>query len=152
VPGATLTLAGADPIPAVRQLAADPGVEVTGFVEDLNACLNRATVFAAPLRFSAGVQNKVLEAMAAGRPVITTSTVNHGLGAVPGRHLLVADDAATMATDIVELFHDPDRRAALGRAGRHFVGAHYTWQHAVARMDAVERRLSPGFASPRNML
>ncbi|MGD8398275.1 MAG: TIGR03087 family PEP-CTERM/XrtA system glycosyltransferase [Anaerolineae bacterium] len=152
VPRATLTLAGADPVPAVRQLGEVPGVEVTGFVEDLNACLNRASVFAAPLRFSAGVQNKVLEAMAAGRPVVTTSTVNHGLGAVPGRQLLVADDATTMAADIVALFRDPERRAALGRAGRHFVEEHYTWQHAVARMDAIERRLSSGFASPQNVL
>lgn len=142
VPGATLTIAGAAPDPAVRELAAGPaataGVEVTGFVDDLNAYLNRAAVFVAPLRFSAGVQNKVLEAMAAGRPVVTTSIANRGLGAEPGRDVVVADDTEAIAGAVVSLLGDPERRQALGRAARRFVEANYSWRHAAERMKQIE--------------
>jgi glycosyltransferase involved in cell wall biosynthesis len=112
---------------------------VTGFVDDLNAHLNRAAVFVAPLRFSAGVQNKVLEAMAASRPVVTTSTTNRGLGAEPGRDLVVADDASTIAAAVVSLLRDPERGRALGQAARRFVQTNYSWHHALKRMNAIER-------------
>ncbi len=105
VPGARLELIGTEPAARVRALAG-PGVRVRGHVVDLNAALNEAAVFVAPLRFAAGVQNKVLEAMAAGLPVVTTSEVNEGLRATPGEHLLLADDDEGLAA------------AALGSVGR----------------------------------
>ena len=141
VPDCTVTIAGADPASEVVALAADPAVTVTGFVPDLNACLNQAALFVAPLRFAAGVQNKVLEAMAAGRPVVTTGIVNNGLGARPGRELLLGDDAATMAQQIVSLLADPQRRAQIGQAARQFVSERYSWRHAVQRMRLIEKRL-----------
>ncbi len=142
VPGCTLTIVGANPAPQVERLGDVPGVEVTGFVPDLNDYLNRAAVFCAPLRFAAGVQNKVLEAMAAGRPVVTTSVVNAGLGARAGEEVLVADDAATTAVHVVALLRDPDLRARLGRAGRRFVRRTYDWAHAVRRMNEIEESLA----------
>ena len=140
VPEVKLWLVGAEPSPVVRQLA-QPGVEVTGFVPDLNDYLNRAAVFVAPLRFAAGVQNKVLEAMAAARPVITTPLVNEGLEGSAGKQLLLADDAPTFASHIVELLRDQQRREALGQAGRRFVQEKYSWQHVVRRVAAIERKL-----------
>ncbi|NIV31315.1 MAG: glycosyltransferase, partial [Anaerolineae bacterium] len=101
VPSCTLNIVGADPAPRIRQLGQSAAITVTGFVPDLNAHLNNAAVFAAPLRFAAGIQNKVLEAMAAGRPVVTTSLVNDGLGAQPEREILVADDPTATAQQIV---------------------------------------------------
>ena len=138
VPGCTLEIVGASPSAAVQQLASLPGVAVTGFVQDLNQYLNRAAVFVAPLRFAAGVQNKVLEALAAGRPVVTTSLVNAGLGAQAGRHLLVADAAEEMAGQIVALLHDPARGAAIGRAGLDFVHQAYGWDRVALRMREIE--------------
>ncbi|MEJ2209781.1 MAG: TIGR03087 family PEP-CTERM/XrtA system glycosyltransferase [Anaerolineae bacterium] len=139
VPDARLYIVGADPAPQVRALEQAPGVRVTGFVPDLNEALNRAAVFVAPLRFAAGVQNKVLEAMAAGRPVVTTSVINAGLGATPGRDLLLADNAPAMAANVVRLLHDEGLREQIGRAGRQFIQERYSWQHAVGRMAEIER-------------
>ncbi|MFW6063465.1 MAG: glycosyltransferase [Chloroflexota bacterium] len=147
VPDARLRLVGADPGPAVQQLAALPGVEVAGFVPDLNAALNEAAVFVAPLRFAAGVQNKVLEAMAAGRPVVTSSVVSAGLGAEPGEHLLVADDAAETAAHIVRLLGDERERVRLAVSGRGFVAANYRWDYVTERMAAIERELSDGMSA-----
>jgi glycosyltransferase involved in cell wall biosynthesis len=139
IPGCTLTLAGAEPSAQVARLSDVPGVRVTGFVPDLNEHLNRAAVFVAPLRFAAGVQNKVLEAMAAGRPVVTTSVVNAGLGAQPGEEVLVADDVAATAAHVVALLRDAELRARIGEAGRRFVRRTYDWGHVVKRMNEIEQ-------------
>jgi glycosyltransferase involved in cell wall biosynthesis len=136
-----LWIVGADPSPTVQQLAADPAVTVTGFVPDLNAYLNRAAVFVAPLRFAAGVQNKVLEAMAAGRPVVTSGIVNAGLGAEPGRDLLVADEPDEIAGSMLKLLSDKPLRVDIGRAARAFIQRRYTWQHVVRRARAIEAHL-----------
>ena len=143
-PNCTLSIVGADPAPQIRQLGQSPGVTVTGFVPDLNEYLNNAAVFVAPLRFAAGIQNKVLEAMAAGRPVVTTSLVNDGLGARAGRHVLVADDAHSTAQQIVKLLTDAQIREELGRAGRRFVEERYSWAHAVNRTRKIEKSLEQG--------
>lgn len=142
VPTATLRIVGANPSPPVQRLGRMPGVTVTGFVPDLNAALNRSAVFVAPLRFAAGVQNKVLEAMAAARPVVTTSLVNEGLRAKPGRHLLIADDAESTAGQLVALLQDERLRREIGKAGMAFVREKYSWEHAVVRMRAIEKMLA----------
>ena len=142
IPDCTLQIVGADPDPRVTRLADDPAVTVTGFVPDLNEYLNRAQVFAAPLRFAAGVQNKVLEAMSAGLPVVTTSMVNAGLNALPGKEILIADDEATTARQVVSLLQDDQLRARIGQAGRAFVQRRFNWEHGVRRMRAVERKLA----------
>ncbi len=140
----TLNIVGADPAPQIWQLGQSASVTVTGFVPDLNTHLNSAAVFVAPLRFAAGIQNKVLEAMAAGRPVVTTSLVNDGLGAEPEQEILVADDATTTARQIVRLLANEQLREQIGRAGRQFVRSRFSWTHVVERMRAIEESLRPG--------
>lgn len=137
----TLSLVGAEPSPQVQRLADPPFVTVTGYVADLNASLNRASVFVAPLRFSAGVQNKVLEAMAAACPVVTTSMVNEGLGAQPDHEILVADSAQEMARQIIRLLSDEAFRSRIGTAGMEFVRKNHSWSHVVDRMRAIEENL-----------
>jgi sugar transferase (PEP-CTERM/EpsH1 system associated) len=137
-PDCRLTIVGAEPAPQVRELVQNPAVSVTGFVLDLNACLNEAAVFAAPLRFAAGVQNKVLEAMASGRPVVTTTLVNDGIGANPGRDLIVVDDSEAMVSHIANLFQQAQLRREMGAAARIFVEQNFSWQFAVQRMGAIE--------------
>jgi sugar transferase (PEP-CTERM/EpsH1 system associated) len=144
IPTCTLNIVGADPAPQIKRLGESAAITVTGFVLDLNAQLNKAAVFVAPLRFAAGIQNKVLEAMAAGRPVVTTSLVNDGLGAQPDQELLVADDASTTAQQIVRLLTNERLREQTGGAGRRFVQARYSWIHVVERMRSIEKSLQQG--------
>jgi sugar transferase (PEP-CTERM/EpsH1 system associated) len=141
VPDCTLKIVGADPGRSVRRLAQVPGVSVTGFVPDLNPVLNESSVFVAPLRFAAGVQNKVLEAMAAGRPVVTTTVVNDGLGARSGEDILVGDDPRTIADQIVALLQDKWRREQIGQRGLLFVRRKYRWDYVLERMRNIEKRL-----------
>lgn len=142
VPDCTLQLVGADPDPIVVQFGRDPAIAVTGYVPDLNEHLNRCTVFVAPLRFAAGIQNKVLEAMASGRPVVTTSLINQGLGAWPDHDILIADDAKAMAEQIVSLLRDEGLRERIGRRGRQFVERNFTWNHVMERMRIIEETLA----------
>ncbi len=143
LPQASLTIVGADPHPKIRGLEALPGVRVPGFVPDLNAALNQAAVFVAPLRFAAGVQNKVLEAMAAGRPVVTTSIVNEGIRAEPKTHLLLADTPEETARQIIRLLRDPLLAARLGKAGRAFVQERFSWEGALRRVATVATSRPP---------
>jgi len=142
IPSVQVHIIGDDPSPRVQQLANVPGVVVAGHVVDLNAALNQTAIFVAPLRFAAGIQNKVLEAMAAGLPVITTSYVNDGAEAEDGRHLIVADDAPSAARAILELLNDPERREQLGRAGRDFVMNRYRWEDVLDQIRTIETQIS----------
>jgi len=141
IPTCTLNIVGADPAPQIQRLGRSAAITVTGFVPDLNAQLNSAAVFVAPLRFAAGIQNKVLEAMAAGRPVVTTSLVNDGLGAQPDQEILVADDASATAQQITRLLTNEHLREQMGNAGRQFVKERYSWIHAMERMRTIEKGL-----------
>lgn len=140
-PDVTVKIVGASPNSKVRSLASFPGVEVTGFVDDLNSALNLATIFVAPLRFAAGVQNKVLEAMAAGRPVVTTSLVNQGLGAQPGSELLIADTSEEISAAILRLLTDNQLRSKLGKAGMLFVQQNYRWDLVSERIRTIQENL-----------
>jgi sugar transferase (PEP-CTERM/EpsH1 system associated) len=140
-PAVELNLVGAEPAERVRRLAQTPGVRVLGHAPDLNAELNRAIVFVAPLRFAAGVQNKVLEAMAAELPVVTTSFVNAGLQAEEGRHLILADGPEEAAGAIVALLRDAELRRRIGREGREFVVRRFRWEEVLDRVNAIERQI-----------
>jgi sugar transferase (PEP-CTERM/EpsH1 system associated) len=144
IPECTLDIIGAGKGSDISGLERNHGVRVRGFVPDLNRALNEASIFAAPLRFSAGVQNKILEAMAAGVPVVTTSNVNEGLDAGPGQDLLVGDGADELAAQIVCLLEDEQMRWQMGQAGRFFVEQRFSWQTAVERLDQIEQFLLQG--------
>jgi sugar transferase (PEP-CTERM/EpsH1 system associated) len=149
VPDCSLFLVGASPSPAIRRLGRIHGVTVTGFRADLSQVLNQAAVFAAPLRFAAGIQNKVLEAMAAGLPVVTTSVVNAGIQARSGAELIVADEPDEAARQIVGLLKDPLRRQSMGAAAREYVANHFSWTTALDRLRAVEKTLRMSRSGPR---
>lgn len=144
VPECQLQIVGAEPNAKVLHLSTIPGVSVTGFVPDLNGALNSAAVFAAPLRFAAGVQNKVLEAMAAARAVVTTSIVNEGLGAKPDHDLLVADDISKTAEHIINLLKNPAQRSQVGQAAQAFVRQKYSWDTVLERMQTIAHQLPQG--------
>jgi sugar transferase (PEP-CTERM/EpsH1 system associated) len=136
IPGATFAIVGRNPTDAVRRLASER-VIVTGAVPDVRAWLAAADVVAAPLLTARGVQNKVLEAMAAGRPVVATPAAFEGIEAEPGRHLLVADGAEAQAQAIVGLLADPGRAESLGRAARRRMEDAYRWEARLAPLAAL---------------
>ena len=134
-PQARVGSAGAAPGPRPLAYARDPRVQVTGYVPDLRPYLARATVAVAPLRYGVGVQNKVLEAMAMGTPLVAARQATVALGARPGDELLVADTAQTFADQICALLADPARRAWQGRAARSFVGPRHSWAGSAAALE-----------------
>jgi glycosyltransferase involved in cell wall biosynthesis len=144
VPRVTLTIAGGDPAPEVRRLAAEPGVSVTGFVDRLEPYYGRATVFVAPLRIAGGIAGKTVDALAAGCPVVTTSIGGEGLGVVAGEHLLVADGAEAFAAEVVRLLRDPALRRRLGEAARRFAEERYAPAVSAATLEREHQALVTG--------
>jgi sugar transferase (PEP-CTERM/EpsH1 system associated) len=134
-PTARFFIVGANPGPSVRQLARRSGVMVTGRVADVRPYLAQSDVVVAPLRIARGVQNKVLEAMAMGRPVVASSQGFLGIRAEPGRDLLVADGADATARAIGEVLEG--RHPAMGVAARRLVECHYAWTAQLAGLDGL---------------
>jgi sugar transferase (PEP-CTERM/EpsH1 system associated) len=147
-PDTKLILAGKDPSPAVRELGADPRVEVTGYVDDLRPYLSRATVAVSPLLYGAGIQNKVLEAMACGIPVVVAPRVCDALRAQPGQELLVAENAERFAAHALDLMSDPIAREELGQAGRRYVERHHNWLEIVQTLISVYESIQSAPARP----
>jgi glycosyltransferase involved in cell wall biosynthesis len=132
-PDVTLTIVGRDPPPAVRQLAGD-GVTVTGRVPDLASHFAGAAVVVAPLLSGSGTKLKVLEAMAAGRPVVATSIGAEGIDAQDGEHLRVADAPDDFAAAVADLLADRSEAGRLARNGRALVTERYSWPASGERM------------------
>ena len=121
-------IVGAYPTRRVQALSKIPGVEVTGFVDDPYEYLGRAKVVVAPIRLGAGIQNKILEAMALRKPVVTTSKGARGIaGGADGKHFVVADDPEKMAEKILKLLNDSERRREIGQNARALIEERYTW-------------------------
>lgn len=136
-PEAELHLVGANPGPAVRALAGVPGVRVAGHVPDLRPHYAAAAVIAAPLRSAAGALNKVLDGLAAGRPVVATTAANAGIGAAPESEILLRDTPEAFSAALVALLQAPARRALLGAAGRAFVQRAFDWPRRVKELEAL---------------
>jgi glycosyltransferase involved in cell wall biosynthesis len=126
VPDVRLTIVGRDPDHAVRRRASDR-VRVTGYVDDVRPYLESAEVFIAPLYAGGGSRLKILEAMAMGTPVVSTSIGCEGLLVEPGEHLLVADTPEEFARAILLLFGDPVLRGVLAARGLELVRSGYGW-------------------------
>ena len=133
VPSAQFTVVGSRPSEAVRALARQPGVVVTGGVPDVRPYLAHAACAVAPLRIARGVQNKVLEAMAMARTVVATSQAAEGIRAEAGRDYCLARDEAGFAAAVIEAL----RANAAQPAARSCVLAHYDWTRNVAVVDPL---------------
>lgn len=131
-PAARFAIVGRNPAPEVGALAALPGVVVTGAVPDVRGWLAAADVVVAPLRIARGIQNKVLEAMAMGRPVVASPQAAEGIDAQDGAHLMIAANPEEEAQAVLALLGNPDLAEALGRAARARMEARYDWATALA--------------------
>ena len=136
-PQVRLTIVGNNPPQAVRALAADKRITVTGYVPDTRPYLGTASIALAPLMVAAGMQNKVLEALSMAMPTVTTPRCARALGLEHGVHLLVAEEVQAYAEAILRLLDDPLFATQLGRAGRQFVIEHYSWASAVETLETL---------------
>jgi glycosyltransferase involved in cell wall biosynthesis len=131
------TIVGRDPHPRVQALARDPRIRVTGYVEDVRPYIAGAAVYVVPLRMGGGTRLKVLEAMAMGQAIVSTTLGCEGIALTPGREAVLADTAQEFARRVVELLGDEERRRSLGRWARRLVEAHYDWRVIVPRLEQV---------------
>lgn len=132
VPDAIFRVVGAYPPLALAALAEqDPRIEITGMVPETAVHYRRATVFVAPILRGSGTRLKILEAMASGCPVVSTTIGAEGLGA-SASEIVIGDDARTFADGVCALLSDPARRHAMAREARRFVERTYDWP-AIAR-------------------
>ncbi|HEV8110719.1 MAG TPA: TIGR03087 family PEP-CTERM/XrtA system glycosyltransferase [Burkholderiales bacterium] len=156
-PNLRLSIVGADPVPSVRKLAELPGVTVTGSVPDVRPYVRRSAAMVAPLKIARGTQNKILEAMAMGVPVVTSPAAAGGVDAAPQEHFLVAGDHAEQCAALLRVLEDTEERRRLALAGRARVLSHHAWPASMRRLDnIIERTVSsycvatPHAAQPAN--
>jgi sugar transferase (PEP-CTERM/EpsH1 system associated) len=147
-PALRLHIVGRNPAPAVQKLAGD-AVHVTGTVPDVRPWLQHAAVVVAPLRLARGIQNKVLEAMAMGRPVVAAAGCADALRAEVGADLLAAQRPDDYVQAVDGLLHQPDRAAAIGRCARARVQRDYAWDAKLAVVDrCLDRAIALRAHSP----
>ena len=139
-PKAELRLVGRNPDPRVRRLAGS-GIEVTGAVPDMQLHLRAATMYVAPLCTGTGSRTKMLEAMAAGLPIITTSVGIEGMKVQPGRDLLVADQPVDMIESIHTLLMSQPDRERFGHAARHMAEIWYDWSRCLWPLEPLYQNL-----------
>ncbi|MBL8483970.1 MAG: TIGR03087 family PEP-CTERM/XrtA system glycosyltransferase [Rhodocyclaceae bacterium] len=144
-PQAKLLIVGADPSPAVRKLGELPGVTVTGSVPDVRPYLQRSVAMVAPLNIARGTQNKILEAMSVGVPVVTSRTAAGGVDAEDEAHFLVADTPQDYADRLVRLMSDAAERKRLAVAGRARMLSNHSWSGSMQRLDAIVERCVRNF-------
>jgi sugar transferase (PEP-CTERM/EpsH1 system associated) len=148
-PAAKLLIVGSKPIPKVQALAQLPGITVTGRVPTTPPFFDRASVAIAPLRLARGVQNKVLEAMSMGLPVVASPQAAQGLGDVPAGTLTIANDEQALLTGVSELFADPVLARRVGAQAATWVRAEWRWQRIHDRLDAILGEVVPALGPPR---
>jgi sugar transferase (PEP-CTERM/EpsH1 system associated) len=150
-PDVRFQIAGKDPPETVQQLATDGRIQVTGTVDDLRPYLAQAMVAVCPALYAVGIQNKVLEAMAMGTPVVSTPAGCAALAADASREALVAEGEKALAAAVLQVLSDHALARGLSAAGRRYVETHHSWQAGARRLvDIYERaRFEAGRRSTR---
>jgi len=142
-PRAKIFFVGTQPKKQIRALEKNPGIFVTGRLNDLRPQLRNAAVAVCPLRAGAGLQNKILEAMAIGTPVVTTSVGLEGIDATPGREIEVADKPEAFAEKVLSFMNDLEKRKHFSGQARKFVEENYSWQKALAPLNDILAGFEP---------
>jgi glycosyltransferase involved in cell wall biosynthesis len=137
VPEAKFFVVGNNPHPRLDMLRERDDVEITGWVPDVNPFLHAATVYVVPMRMGSGTRLKVLQAMAAGKAVVSTRTGAQGLYGSDSDTLRLADTAAGFADAVSGLLQHPDQRHDLGAAGAEYVKANYDWSVIAPKLLRV---------------
>jgi glycosyltransferase involved in cell wall biosynthesis len=135
VPETSFAIVGRNPTARLRAAAAAAGAIVTGTVDDVRPYLAEAAVCVVPLRVGGGTRLKIFEALAMGKPVVSTTIGAEGLPLTPDVHFVQADDPAPFAAGLIALLREPGRRAGLGAAGRRLVEERYGWRQVAKEFE-----------------
>lgn len=150
LPDITFYAAGANPPEALRALDGRDGVVVTGFIPDLGDYFDVARLSVAPIRYGAGIKGKIAVSLSYGVPCIATACAAEGMELTDGENVVIADSPAEMAREIVALYHDEARWAALSDAGLKFVDDTYARDLGTRRVGEIVRRVRSAAAAPRD--
>lgn len=145
-PDLQLEIVGNRPPKRVTRLSGRENIQVSGSVPDVRPFLGRAWVALCPIRVQAGIQNKILEAMALGVPIVVTSICCRGLGVESGKHVLVADTPGEFVSSIELLLDNVTLRNTLVEAARKFVEANHDWSRAAERLTQIYEQAQADFA------
>lgn len=150
IPNASFEIVGRSPSRRVRALARIPGVQVLGEVNDVAEHLRGFSVSIAPMRIACGLQNKVLEAMIAGLPVVLSQRAAHAVGGTDERDFLVADAPDRFIRAVIRLLGSDQDATRIGENARSFVREHFRWEDQLSKLDEVVTGVVParGNAAP----
>jgi len=137
VPQVKLYIVGRDPKGSIKELGKIKGIVVTGEVDDVRPYLHAASVCVVPLRIACGIQNKILEAMAMGLPVVATPSAIQGICAVPDRDLFVEGSPEKFAGRVTSLLMDEDLRRHISGTARRLVERNYSWDHPLQHLERL---------------
>jgi len=137
IPDAKLYIVGADPSKKIRALENIKGVIVTGSVKDVRPFILKTAAMVAPLKIARGTQNKILEAMAMGVPVVSSSLAAGGIDAIPDQHFLTADNPSEYASKLINLMESKPFRTQYALAGRERMLSHHSWQKSMKKMESL---------------
>jgi glycosyltransferase involved in cell wall biosynthesis len=136
-PKAKIYVVGKDPTNEIRAYKRHPRVEITGTVPDIRPYLQRASVSVSPVLYGAGIQNKILEAMACSTPVVSSWQAVNALHVQPGIDLLIANTAFEFAEMILDLFDHQEKRQSIGFAGRKYVENYHDWRNTAIELETI---------------
>ena len=142
IPDASLAIVGRTPTPAVKKLAEEHGVTVTGRVDDVRPYMKEAAVYIVPLRIGGGTRLKIFEAMAMGKAVVSTTVGAEGLPVTDGEHVRLADEPAAFARAVIHLMRDLDERRRIEAAARALVVARYDWSAVAGELESALQRFA----------
>jgi sugar transferase (PEP-CTERM/EpsH1 system associated) len=148
-PGATLSIIGRAPTPAVKRLADEAGIEVTGRVDDVRPHIAAGAVYVVPLRIGGGTRLKIFEAMSMGKAVVSTTIGAEGLPVTSGRDVVIADDPAQFAQAVVGLIRDGAARRRIETEARRLVVERYDWSAVAEDFENALTRVCGGGQQPR---
>lgn len=136
VPQAIFYAVGQDPPPELRRMATPgSGVVVTGYVDDVRPYVAKAAVYVVPLRVGGGTRLKVVDALAQGKAIVSTTIGCEGIDVTPGENIVIADQSEAFAERVIGLLQDPVERARLGQAARSLAELRYAWTEVGKRLE-----------------
>ena len=142
VPDATFTIAGRNPTPRIKKFAKnDPSILVTGYVDDIRPFIAQAEVYICPIRDGGGTKLKILDAMAMGKIIVTTTIGAEGLGVIHERHVLIANDPKIFASQVLLVFNNPDLRKYLSQNARQLVKKEYSWEIIGKKLNSLYQKM-----------
>lgn len=148
--GATFTIVGSNPPKDILSLSALPGINITGFVDNLDSYYERASLFVIPMRSGGGVKMKLLEALGRGMPVVTTTLGADGIKVTHDKEVMIADENEEFAKYCIELLKDKKRADKLGISAYNFALKYHSWETTGAKLIEIIDRAKYQFKNKKN--